>query len=161
MRLTLYCEHALQPVHVLRARADAGVYDVEVPGEWWTRAVPLLKLTSVLLKPLVGVGLADLKLNLDDTQWKAVEEQVALANETLKLAADAAGQFTADEHTGGEEGQQPVFAEGATLRTLHAMLREQDITLADLRKVVRPDGRILWVHQQFVQIYDRGLPTIP
>ena len=54
-----------------------------------------------------------------------------------------------------------VHAEGAVLRTLHAMLRAQDITIADLRKVVRPDGRILWVHRQFERQYHSGLPLIP
>jgi hypothetical protein len=46
------------------------VYEVDVPREWWTRAVPLLKVTSMLLKPLLEVGVADLELHLDDEQWR-------------------------------------------------------------------------------------------
>ncbi|MFG2051822.1 hypothetical protein ACGFIW_30865 [Micromonospora sp. NPDC048935] len=41
------------------------------------------------------------------------------------------------------------------------MLRSQDVTIADLRKVVRPDGRILWVHSQFEHLDHSGLPVIP
>jgi len=127
----------------------------------------LLKLTSMLLKPLLGVGVADLKLDVDEAQWKTIEEQVALASETLKAAADALGQTSAADGSDGLAGSESgspssvVVAEGAVLRTLHAMLRDQDITLADLRKVVRPDGRILWIHRQFERLYYGGLPTIP
>ncbi|MEV4213896.1 COR domain-containing protein [Micromonospora sp. NPDC049662] len=168
MRLTLYCEHSLQPVHVLEpSRRDAGVYSIDVSREWWVRAVPLLKATSMLLKPLLGVGVAELKLEFSDEQWKAVEEQVSLANETLNAAAEAADHLTADDHSAGLAERAPgappvpVIAEGATLRTLHAALRAQDVTIADLRKVVRPDGRILWVHRQFEHLYHGGLPVIP
>ncbi|MEU0552193.1 COR domain-containing protein, partial [Micromonospora sp. NPDC005979] len=168
MRLTLYCEHSLQPVHVLEpTRGDAGVYSIDVAREWWVRAVPLLQATTMLLKPLLGVGVAELKLEFSDEQWKAVEEQVSLANETLNAAAEAVDHLTADDHSAGLAEQTPgappapIIAEGATLRTLHAALRAQDVTIADLRKVVRPDGRILWVHRQFEHLYHSGLPVIP
>ncbi|CCH17513.1 COR domain-containing protein [Micromonospora lupini] len=168
MRLTLYCEHSLQPVHVLEPdRRDAGVYSIDVSREWWVRAVPLLKTTTMLLKPLLGVGVADLKLEFNEEQWKAVEEQVSMANETLNAAAEAANHLSAGDHSAGlaERARggptSPIIAEGATLRTLHAALRAQDVTIADLRKVVRPDGRILWVHRQFEHLYHGGLPVIP
>ncbi|MCX5069853.1 ADP-ribosylation factor-like protein [Micromonospora lupini] len=168
MRLTLYCEHSLQPVHVLEPdRRDAGVYSVDVSREWWVRAVPLLKATTMLLKPLLGVGVAELKLEFTEEQWKAVEEQVSMANETLNAAALAADHLTAGDHSAGlaERARggptSPIIAEGATLRTLHVALRTQDVTIADLRKVVRPDGRILWVHRQFEHLYHGGLPVIP
>ncbi|MET8530005.1 COR domain-containing protein [Micromonospora sp. NPDC005172] len=168
MRLTLYCEHSLQPVHVLEpGRRDAGVYTIDVSREWWVRAVPLLRATTMLLKPLLGVGMAELKLEFNDDQWKAVEEQVAMANETLNAAAEAANQLTAGDHSAGLAERipgaptSPIIAEGATLRTLHVALRAQDVTIADLRKVVRPDGRILWVHRQFEHLYHSGLPVIP
>ncbi|MFG1883061.1 COR domain-containing protein [Micromonospora sp. NPDC049102] len=168
MRLTLYCEHSLQPVHVLEPdRRDAGVYTIDVSREWWVRAVPLLRATTMLLKPLLGVGMAELKLEFNDDQWKAVEEQVAMANETLNAAAEATNQLTAGDHSAGLAQRvpgaptSPIIAEGATLRTLHVALRAQDVTIADLRKVVRPDGRILWVHRQFEHRYHSGLPVIP
>ncbi|MEU7588004.1 COR domain-containing protein [Micromonospora sp. NPDC049230] len=168
MRLTLYCEHSLQPVHVLEPdRRDAGVYYTDVSREWWTRAVPLLKATTMLLTPLLGVGLAELKLDFSEEEWKAIEEQVALANETLNAAAEAANHLTAEDHSAGLADRaphapaSPVHAEGAVLRTLHVVLRAQDVTIADLRKVVRPDGRILWVHSQFEHLYHSGLPVIP
>jgi hypothetical protein len=168
MRLTLYCEHSLQPVHVLEpGRPDAGVYSIDVSREWWVRAVPLLKATTMLLKPLLGVGVADLKLEFSEEQWKAVEEQVSLASETLNAATEAANHLTAGDHSAGLAERapggptSPVIAEGATLRTLHVALRAQDVTIADLRKVVRPDGRILWVHRQFEHLYHGGLPVIP
>ncbi|GAA4258232.1 leucine-rich repeat domain-containing protein [Dactylosporangium darangshiense] len=168
MRLTLYCEHSLQPIDVLEPdRPGAGSYEIDVPREWWTKAVPLIKITAMLLKPLLGVGLADLKLNLDDQQWKVVEERVSAAAETLKAATEAAGHLSDDDGSAGLAGRvsdrtsSVLIAEGAVLRTLHAMLRAQDVALADLRRVVRHDGRILWVHRRFEREYPGALPTIP
>jgi hypothetical protein len=41
------------------------------------------------------------------------------------------------------------------------MLKEQDHTFADLRRVADNNGRYLWVHRRFVPIYQPPLPDIP
>jgi len=47
------------------------------------------------------------------------------------------------------------------LRQLHATLREQDITYADLRRVRDQQGRYLWIHPRFLDLYQPSLPVIP
>jgi hypothetical protein len=137
MKLTLYCEHSRWPVHALEPDdPGAGVYPVDVPREWWVKAVPLLKVTSLLIKPFLGVSLAGTELELSTAQWDAVKEQLALGKETLTAAADVAGRAEASSSSEGMENKADldtvIRAEGGVL---HAMLREQDPTFADLRRV--------------------------
>nr|WP_296070962.1 hypothetical protein [uncultured Actinoplanes sp.] len=110
---------------------------------------------------LPGTTAAWVRLEALSLAWKAVEEQVTPANESLRAALEATTLFTGDDPSEGLTGRGPTRSEGAVLRTLHAMLRRQDITIADLRKVVRPDGRIRWVHRRFERLYHGDLPTIP
>ena len=156
-----------QPVHVLDpGHPTAGVYEIEVPREWWVKAAPILKTTAALLKPVIGIGLADLELTFTEAQWTAVEEQVAVARESVDAAIEAAGALTAEDGSEGlGEGTTRdrglVAAEGGVLRSLHGLLAAQDITYADLRKVRDTDGRLLWVHPRFVTIFQPPPPQIP
>ena len=166
MKLTLYCEHSRWPVHALKPdNPEAGVYTVDVPRDWWVKAVPLLKITSLLIKPFLGISLAITELELGTPQWDAVKEQLAVGKETLTAAADFAGRA---ELTGSSEGIENqadrgsvIRAEGGVLRTLHTILRQQDPTFADLRRVPDTQGRYLWVHPLFQSIYQPSLPEIP
>jgi hypothetical protein len=73
IRLTLYCEHSRWPVHALDPdHPEAGVYTLDVSRDWWVKAVPLLKVTSALIKPFLGIGLAATEFELTTTQWKAL-----------------------------------------------------------------------------------------
>ena len=70
--------------------------------------------------------------------------------------------------TGSSEGienqadrDSVIRAEGGVLRTLHAMLRQQDSTFANLRRVADTQGRYLWIHPLFLPIYQPPLPEIP
>ena len=166
MKLTLYCEHSRWPVHALEPDdPEAGVYTVDMPRDWWVKAVPLLKATSLLIKPFLGIGLASTELELSTAQWNTVKEQLALGKETLAAAADFAGRA---DVTGSSEGieNQPdrdrlIRAQGGVPHTLHATLRQQDPTFADLRRVADAQGRYLWVHPRFLPIYQPPLPEIP
>lgn len=166
MKLTLYCEHSRWPVHALEPdNPKAGIYTVDVPRDWWVKAVPLLKVTSLLIKPFLGIGLATTELELGTAQWDAVKEQLALGKETLTAAANIAGRAEVTDTSEGIEHQADydsvIRAEGGVLRTLHAMLKQQDPTFADLRRVHDPQGRYLWVHPLFLSIYQPSLPEIP
>ncbi|HEY3714949.1 MAG TPA: leucine-rich repeat domain-containing protein, partial [Jatrophihabitantaceae bacterium] len=166
MRLTLYCEHSRWPVHALDPdRPRAGIYMLDIPRDWWVKAVPLLKVTSTLLKPFLGIGLAAAELDLSDSQWAAVKEQLNLGKETLNAAASAAGSADA---SGDWEGDRPdatvdgiIEAEGSVLRNLHTMLKDKDPGYADLRRVPDQQGRWLWIHPKFLSIYQPPLPVIP
>ncbi|MGH4009908.1 MAG: hypothetical protein ACRDTH_17445 [Pseudonocardiaceae bacterium] len=41
------------------------------------------------------------------------------------------------------------------------MLKEQDYTFADLRRVTDTQGHHVWVHPRFAPIYRQPLPEIP
>ncbi|HEY6422998.1 MAG TPA: hypothetical protein VIY28_07065 [Pseudonocardiaceae bacterium] len=165
MRLTLYCEHSRWPVHALDPdHPEAGVYTLDVSRDWWVKAVPLLKVTSALIKPFLGIVPAATELELTDTQWKAVKEQLALGKETLTAAANFAGTATATDGPDDESlasANEIVRAEGGVLRTLHTTLKEQDPTFADLRRVTDAQGRYLWIHPSYLPIYQPPLPEIP
>jgi hypothetical protein len=135
------------------------VYTVEVAKEWWAKAAPLIKATSTLLKVLLPIGLPVIKEELDDTQWKAVEEKLSVMKESLGAAATLGADLDDPQTTLLGSGRA-ILAEGGMLRMLHATLREQDITYADLRKV-RAGQRILWVHPRFEHIYNPDPPRIP
>jgi hypothetical protein len=62
---------------------------------------------------------------------------------------------------GGDIMPIPTPAEGGLLRQFHAALRQQDITYADLRRVQPTHGGYLWIHRQFIHIYNPPLPEIP
>ncbi|WP_234020985.1 COR domain-containing protein [Streptomyces sp. 142MFCol3.1] len=164
MKLTLWCEHSRLPVHVLEPdRSEAGVYFIDVPREWWVKAAPAIKVTSLLLKTILPVSLAAIEFDLNDQQWDAVKEQLALSKEILGASAEAAEalEAEADGSLDADTGPAPTRAEGGLLRMLHASLREQDVTFADLRRVRDAQGRFLWVHQRFVSEYQPPLPVIP
>lgn len=167
MRLTLWCEHSRLPVHVIDPdRPDAGIYTVEVPREWWVKAAPVIKATSVVLKTLLPVSLAAVQLDLSDGQWSAVREQLTFAKESLAALAESSRALPEAERDEGwavevAAGTLPIQAEGGLLRTLHATLKEQDVTFADLRRVRDQQGRFLWVHPRFVSVYQPPLPEIP
>ncbi|WP_329264930.1 leucine-rich repeat domain-containing protein [Streptomyces pseudovenezuelae] len=167
MKLTLWCEHSRLPVHVLEPdKPEAGVYIIEVPREWWVKAAPAVRATSALLKTILPVSLAAIEFDLSDQQWDAVKEQLALSKELLGASAETA-QMLSEAPSGDNltvspnTGATPTRAEGGLLRMLHASLREQDITFADLRRVRDSQGRFLWVHQRFVPEYQPPLPVIP
>ncbi|MEE4542225.1 COR domain-containing protein [Streptomyces sp. V4-01] len=167
MRLTLWCEHSRLPVSVLEAdRPDAGVYEIDVPRDWWVKAEPFVRATSLLLKAALPVGLAAFELALSDGQWTAVSRQLNLGKEILGSSADLAGELPPADGDSALAAQAnaeaaPIRAEGGLMRTLHATLREQDVTFADLRRVRDQQGRFLWVHERFVSEYQPPLPVIP
>lgn len=165
MRLTLWCEHSRLPVSVLEpGRPDAGVYEVKVPRDWWLKAAPVLKATRVVLGAVLPVSLAALELDLDDEQWGAVKEQLALDKELAGVASkaiDAGTDSVGSEAVTHVTSEEPTRAEGGLLRMLHLTLREQDITFADLRRVMNDRGQYLWVHERFVSEYQPLPPVIP
>jgi hypothetical protein len=105
-------------------------------------------------------------LDLSDAQWKAVEEQLSLAKETLSMASECAsnvevGHGDLDMSESASQRIVPLAAEGGVLRMFHALLKKQDMSYADLRRVRDAQGRYLWIHPRFVPVYQPPLPDIP
>jgi hypothetical protein len=163
MRLTLWCEHSKVPVRLLNpGKPDAGVYTVDIPRDWWVKAAPLIRTTSMLLKALLPVSLPAVQADVDDNQWKAISERLTLGKESLGAVAELGKNIQDPDDPGLDlDTDQPTLAEGGLLRMLHALLRDQDVTLADLRRVRNHQHRIIWVHPLFEPIYNPALPHIP
>ncbi|MER5539248.1 leucine-rich repeat domain-containing protein [Streptomyces mirabilis] len=163
LEFTLWCEHSRRPVYALEpTKPDAGIYVIEVQREWWTKAAPFVQMASKVAGMVLPVSLSLApELELNSEQWQAVQEQLSSGRDTLENLVDQAASTPPATVLPTDDGTQPVRAEGATLRTLHELLKEQDPTFADLRRVRDVQGRFLWVHRTFVSYYQPPLPYIP
>jgi hypothetical protein len=60
----------------------AGVYDIDVPREWLVKAAPWINAVSVVVRSLLPVSMAAIKLDVSDKQWVNIGEQLELAEKT-------------------------------------------------------------------------------
>jgi hypothetical protein len=165
VRLTLWCEHSRVPVQLLNGKnGPAGVYDIDVPREWVVKAAPWIKAVSVVVRSLLPVSLAGIKLDASDQQWANIGEQLELAEKTLASLAGAADTVTpaGDEAdlTRTTASAPKARPEGSLLRTVHAILKDRDPSYAGLERL-RDRNRYLWVHPRFTDIYRSTVPIAP
>jgi hypothetical protein len=86
-QITLGCEHSRQPLPALNpVGSKQGVYELDLPREWFVKAAPLLKTMSVTLGLILPVAGSATKLMLDDTTYKGIEEQLDLGQKSLEFA---------------------------------------------------------------------------
>ena len=168
VRVTLWCEHSHLPLYLLDTdQSNAGVYAIDVPKNWWVKAGPIIKTTSLILQTLLPVSLHSLSLALPAHEISAIKEELALGSEISKAMTQVAEGIpsTLSEHlppgTTDLTTQDAIQAEGGLLRALHTELNKIDPTFADLRRVRDQHGRFLWVHPRFAPIYQPPLPEIP
>ena len=76
-RLVLWCEHSRLPLPVLNnGDMKKGVYDLELEREWFKKASPYLKFLTGTLGMVLPVASSAVKLALDETAYKLIEEQL-------------------------------------------------------------------------------------
>jgi hypothetical protein len=155
LRIVLWCEHSKLPVHLLGTDPDRGVYTVEVDQEWLIKARPWINLAARVLRFGAGLGPAIVDLNLDDTQEKALEERLRLAEATAKELSDVGAGFAAGGTTSSDlRGALPSTERSrGELKALHNLLEQHDPDFAGLQRV-RDLDRFLWVHPRFAPHYD-------
>ena len=153
LRVVLWCEHSHLPVHLLDRDPEVGVYEIDLDREWLVKARPWIALAARVLRLGVDVGSDILRLRFDDSEWKALEDRLRLAETTLKELTATASGLADDSPVHNDLG----FGEPARgrLRALHALLNEKDPDFAGLRRV-RDRNRFLWVHRDFAHHYDRS-----
>ena len=164
LQITLWCEHSRLPVHMLNPTGPTGIYELDLPREWVTKAAPILKTASILLRTLLPASSAALNLSLPDPdRLKALSEQLHLAEESLEALTDAADL---PDVTRPRPQTQPIGVDGplridtAVVRILRTHIAKTDPSFSGLRRVtVR--GRHLWVHSDFENLYHTTPPTIP
>jgi hypothetical protein len=156
-QITLWCEHSRQPLPALNpAGSKQGVYELDLPREWFVKAAPLLKTMSVTLGLILPVAGSATKLMLDEKTYKGIEEQLDLGQKSLEFAvkgSDVAVDWQSKTDTPDLEHGEAIRAQGAMLRKLHTLLKEKDPGFGGLVQVQNKRREFLWVHPQFVDEY--------
>ncbi|MBD2302094.1 leucine-rich repeat protein [Nostoc sp. FACHB-190] len=154
--ITLWCEHARLPLPTLNPdNPTKGVYELELPREWFTKAAPFLKLLTTTLGLVLPVAASATKLMLDETAYKGIEEQLDLGQKTTESFLKGSDPiFTGQSKSESSflEGDA-IRAQGSILRELHALLKGKDPSFGGLEKVQNKRREFLWVHPQFVDEY--------
>lgn len=156
-RLTLWCEHSRLPLPSLGDKdGKKGVYDIELTREWFQKAGPYLKLLTGTLSLVLPVASSAVKLALDDTAYKAIEEQLDFGKNVISATIGEGAKIDefmgATDTTALEQGEV-IRAQGATLRELHALLKAKDPGFGGLVRVRNKRQEFLWVHPQFEEEY--------
>ena len=156
-RLVLWCEHSRLPLPVLNnGDMKKGVYDLELEREWFKKASPYLKLLTGTLGMVLPVASSAVKLALDETAYKLIEEQLdfgksiidATLGETSKI-----GDFLGTADSTSLEHGVALRSDGSTLRELHALLKAKDPGFGGLIRVMNKRQEFLWVHENFAGEY--------
>jgi internalin A len=156
-RLTLWCEHSRLPLPQLNGPGSrAGVYELNLPRDWFEKAAPFLKVLTGTLSLVLPVAASATKFALDDAAYKGLEKEFNLGEKSLNSVLKGGetsvtwlGRSDAPELEQGEA----MRAQGAVLRQLHAWLKEKDPSLGGLVRVLNKRQEFLWVHPQFEMEY--------
>jgi len=156
-RLVLWCEHSRLPLPVLNnGDMKKGVYDLELEREWFKKACPYLKLLTGTLGMVLPVASSAVKLALDETAYKLIEEQLdfgkSIIDATLGETAKISDFLGAADSTHLEHGIA-LRSDGSTLRELHALLKAKDPGFGGLVRVMNKQQEFLWVHEKFAGEY--------
>ena len=95
------------------------------------------------------------KFILDDTTYKAIEEQLDLGQKSIESTLKGSDMVLAGKSKSDAsflEGDA-IRAQGSILRELHALLKEKDPSFGGLVRVQNKRREFLWVHPQFVDEY--------
>ena len=133
-----------------------GVYDLELEREWFKKASPYLKLLTGTLGMVLPVASSAVKLALDETAYKLIEEQLdfgkSIIDATLGETAKISDSLGAADSTHLEHGVA-LRSDGSTLRELHALLKAKDPGFGGLVRVMNKRQEFLWVHEKFAGEY--------
>jgi hypothetical protein len=156
-RLTLWCEHSRKPLPELNKNDEKkGIYEIELDREWFKKAAPYLKLMTGTLSLVLPIVTSSVKLTLDDTGYKTIEEELDFSKSVIDSAIGETakiGEFIGAADTTSIEHGEAIRAQGATLRELHALLKAKDPGFGGLIRVMNKRQEFLWVHPQFEKEY--------
>jgi hypothetical protein len=156
-RLVLWCEHSRLPLPVLNGiESKKGVYDIEIERKWFTKSAPYLKLLFSTLSMVLPVVSSATKLALDDTAYKLIEEQLefgkAVAESTIREIENINSFLEPADEVDIDYGAA-IYGKDASLRELHALLKEKDPSFGGLVRVINKRQDFLWVHEKFMKEY--------
>lgn len=156
-RLTLWCEHSRLPLPELNgARSKVGVYELNVPRDWFVKAAPFLKVLTGTLSLVLPVAASATKLIMDETAYKGLEKELDLGQKSIESVlkgGETAGVWLGRSDAPELEGGEAILAQGAVLRQLHAWIKEEDPGFGGLVRVLNKRNEFLWVHSKFESEY--------
>jgi hypothetical protein len=155
-RLTLWCEHSRLPLSALGDGDSRGVYELNVPRDWFVKAAPFLRILTGTLSLVLPVASSATKFALDDASFKDIEEELDLGQKSLESVlkgTDTAREWLSQSGTLDAERGETVMVGGAVLRQIHAWLKEKDPGFGGLVRVRNKRQEFLWVHPKFEKEY--------
>jgi hypothetical protein len=156
-RLTLWCEHSRLPLSGLNGAGDKrGVYELNLPREWFIKAAPFLMALTGTLSLVLPAASSATDLLLGDSAYKAIEEELESGQRSLDSVLEGEARpegWLKRQVVPDQEPGEMIQAHGAILRQLHAMLREKDPGFGGLVRVRNKRQEFLWVHPQFEKEY--------
>jgi internalin A len=152
-RLTLWCEHSRLPLPELNGNGNtAGVYELNLPREWFVKAAPFLKVLTGTLSLVLPVAASATKFVMDETAYKGLEKELDLGQKSLDSVlkgGEQLGGWLGRSDAPDLERGEAIRAQGAVLRQLHAWLKEKDPSFGGLVRVQNKRQEFLWLHPQF------------
>jgi hypothetical protein len=133
-----------------------GVYELNLPREWFVKAAPFFKVLSSTLSLVLPVASSVTKLVLDDAIYKGIEKELDLGQKSLDSVlkgGEKSGSWLGRSDAPDLERGEAIEAQGAILRQLHALLKEKDPSFGGLVRVQNKRQEFLWVHPQFAKEY--------
>ncbi len=156
--LTLWCEHSRLPLPALNGAKDRrGVYELNLPRDWFVKAAPFFKAITSALSLVLPVASSATKLVMDDAIYKGIEKELDMGQKSLESVlkgGEEIGKWMGrSDAPDMEQGEAAIRAQGAILRQLHAFLKEKDPSFGGLIRVRNKRQEFLWVHPQFEAEY--------
>ena len=157
-RLILWCEHSHLPLPMLNQGIDKkkGVYEIELTHEWFKKAAPFLKVAAGTLSLILPVAASGIKLAVDETAYKAIEEQLDFGKSVIDAVIGEGtkiGDWMGASESARLEQGEAIRAQGAILREFQALLKAKDPGFGGLVRVMNKRQEFLWVHPQFEKEY--------
>jgi internalin A len=155
--LILWCEHSHLPLLVFdKPGNNRGVYELDFPREWVVKAAPYLKALTVALSLVLPVASSATKLIVDDTLYAKIEDQLKFGKDcfdSVLKGGEKVGEWLGKDESLDLPQGSLTRADGATLRELHAFLKEKDPSFGGLVRVQNKQREFLWVHERFAGEY--------
>lgn len=156
-RILLWCEHSQLPLFILnKGGTKRGIYEIDLPYEWVTKAAPYVKAVTATLSLILPIASSYTKLVMSEDQYKNIEKELAFGKDvfdSLLMGSDKITDWadTADAPDLPHGAMQR--AEGALLRELQSFLKAKDPSFGGLVRVMNKRQEFLWVHEKFASEY--------
>jgi internalin A len=101
---------------------------------------------------IVITASSGIKLALDDTAYKAIENQLDFGKEIIDASlkgGENIGKWLGGQDAPSLERGEIIRAEGGILRELHSILMKKDPSFGGLIRVQNKRQEFLWVHPMF------------